>query len=81
MKDSRFEWAIRAEFAAMHIMHEKGLNGPLDLYLNLGYDCQMNSPKLWNAIQTAYELQIAKCLKDKCGNRQGFKFIAVRPLE
>lgn len=73
-----FEWAIRAEFAAMHIMHEKGIDGPVDFHLHLGYDLQLENQELWNKIQEAYELQIRKCLKSGCGNRAGFKFIAIR---
>ena len=78
---SRFEWAIRAEFATMHLMEENKIDGPIDLHLSLGYDLHLNNPQLWNAIQDAYALPIARCLKEKCGNRAGFKFIPVRPLE
>jgi len=69
-----FEFAIRAEFATQHIMHERKLSGPLDLMLHLGYDLLLENPEKWEAIQKLYELEIARCLKRKCGNRRGFKF-------
>ncbi len=74
---SRFQWAIRAEFATMHLMHEQGLKGPIDLFLSLGYDLQLNDKDKWNAIQKEYDMDIRRCLKQKFGDREGFKF---RPL-
>lgn len=78
---SRFEWAVRAEFATQHLMHEKGLVGSVELWLRLGYDLQIEDKKLWAAIQKAYELPIARCLKEGFANSKDFKFVAVRPLE
>jgi len=70
-----FEWGIRAEYAALHLMHEQGIDkGLLDLYLSFGYDLQFTDKKKWNAIQKAYELDIKRCLKRRIGDRKGFKY-------
>jgi hypothetical protein len=76
---SRFEWAVRAEFATQHLMHEQNIERklPLEMYLSLGYDCQIQNPKLWDKIQSTYELQIARVLKRKMTDRRGFKYIPI----
>ena len=75
-----FELAIRAEFATMHLMRENKLNGPVDLFLKLGYDLMLDDPKKWDQIQEAYKIDIKRCLKSGIGNRKGFDF-AYRKLE
>jgi len=72
--DPNFEWAIRAEFATQHEMHERGIDGPVELNIGLGYDMQIHDPKKWDDIQKTYELEIKRCLKEGMGNRRGFKF-------
>jgi hypothetical protein len=75
---NRFEWAIRAEFATQHVMHELGKTGrAIDLFLYLGYDLMLNDPKKWNAIQKTYDMEIRRCLKNKIGNRRGFRYKAL----
>jgi hypothetical protein len=71
-----FEWGVRAEFATQHLIHEQGIqmNLPLEMYLGLGYDLQLENPKKWNAIQEAYALDIARVLKNGMTNRKGFRY-------
>lgn len=76
-----FENAVRAEFATQHVMHEKGLEGPIDLFLELGYSLMTQNPKKWKAIQKAYELDIKRCLKKGIGDREGFKFRKLEGVE
>ncbi|RTL05204.1 hypothetical protein EKK58_08630 [Candidatus Dependentiae bacterium] len=69
-----FEWAIRAEFATQHLMHEAEISGPVDFYLDQAYKLQMENPEKWDAIQKAYELDIQRCLKRGIGDRRRFKY-------
>jgi hypothetical protein len=69
-----FEYAIRAEFATMHLMKEQGLTGPVELHLGKGYALHLSDVAKWNRIQDAYELDIERCLKSGIGDRKSFKY-------
>lgn len=50
-----FEQAIRAQFATQHLMAERGLTGPLEIFTHLGYDLFLQNPKKYKAIQELYK--------------------------
>lgn len=71
-----FELAIRAEIATQHIMHENEQEQslPLEMYVKIGYGLMLENPKKWEAIQKAYELDIARALKAGRSFNKEFKF-------
>jgi hypothetical protein len=69
-----FEQAIRTEFATMHIMNEKGYRGPVDMFLQKGYELQIDDPAKWEAIQKNYEPEIRKVLDAGVGDRKSFVY-------
>ena len=73
---NRFEWAIRANYATKHLMHENGDKEvlPFEMYIGKGYELQMDNPKKWNAIQELYQLEIARDLKRGAWDGRKFKF-------
>lgn len=71
-----FELAIRAEIATQHIMHETEQEQtlPLEMYIGLGYDLITKNPAKWEAIQEAYELDIARALRAGRSFHKEFKY-------
>lgn len=71
-----FELAIRAEIATQHIMHENELEQslPLEAYIKIGYDLITENRDKWDAIQKAYELDIARALRAGRSFHKEFKY-------